>query len=242
MINPTRLGGGMLIVYVLAAVLPAVFYMWRIYEMDKVEKEPWSLLFRLILGGVGAAFPAVLLEQLALNVIVPSLQLQSDVVYAIVCALFIGLIEEGCKFFFLYRFSWNNPEFDCRFDGVVYAVFVSLGFAAFENIIYVTQYGLSVALMRALLAIPGHMSFAVIAGLYYGRAKIEEVRGNPRGVLNAILKGYGFAVVLHAFYDACAMIGSDVSVAVFVVFVILMFLWVRFRLKRAAAADVSVYY
>ena len=84
--------------------------------------------------------------------------------YGILTAIFVGLIEEGSKFFFLYRFTWKDKAFNYRFDGIVYAVFVSLGFAALENVFYVFNYGTGVALQRALLTIPGHMSFAVYMG------------------------------------------------------------------------------
>lgn len=82
---------------------------------------------------------------------------------------------------FLHARTWRNPNFNYRFDGIVYAVFVSLGFAAFENIQYVLHYGLSVALPRAIFAVPGHMSFAVFMGLFYGRAKLYEAWGDGAG-------------------------------------------------------------
>ena len=47
---------------------------------------------------------------------------------------------------------------------MVYAVFVSLGFAAFENVQYVFHYGLSVALPRALWA--GYLSAVALHGCY----------------------------------------------------------------------------
>ena len=72
----------------------------------------------------------------------PELDIQTQMEYGIISALFVGLIEEGCKFFFLYKKTWKNVNFNYTFDGIVYAVTVSLGFAAIENIIYVFNYGL----------------------------------------------------------------------------------------------------
>ncbi len=92
--------------------------------------------------------------------------------YTILLAfLVVAVVEEGTKFVFLKLRTWRDPNFNFRFDGIVYAVFVSLGFAAFENINYVLGYGLTVALPRAVLAIPAHMGFAVFMGLFYGRGK-----------------------------------------------------------------------
>jgi RsiW-degrading membrane proteinase PrsW (M82 family) len=53
--------------------------------------------------------------------------------------------EEFSKYFFLNRKTWNSEEFNCLYDGIVYASCVSLGFALAENISYVIAYGFSVA-------------------------------------------------------------------------------------------------
>jgi len=140
----------------------------------------------------------------------------------------------------LKRKSWRHPAFNYCFDGIVYAVFVSLGFAAYENILYVLHYGLSVALPRALLAIPGHASFAVTMGSYYGRAKRCEGRGDQMGVRMNLWAGYLMAVLLHGFYDTCAMTGTTLSAVVFIGFVLLMFLGVYRALKRESMRDTPV--
>lgn len=75
-----------------------------------------------------------------------------------------GFIEEGIKYRVLLRRTWNEPNFNYRFDGVVYAVFVSLGFAAVENVMYVLTSGFSTAVARAIFSIPGHAMFGVVMG------------------------------------------------------------------------------
>ena len=67
--------------------------------------------------------------------------------------MYFGIVafsEEGAKYFLLRRRTWHSAAFNCQFDGVVYAVFVALGFALWENISYVLMYGLSTALVRAI--------------------------------------------------------------------------------------------
>ena len=78
----------------------------------------------------------------------------------------VAIAEESSKYFFLKKRTWNNPEFNCQYDGVVYAVFVSLGFALWENINYVLSYGFSTAIVRAITAIPGHACFGVFMGVF----------------------------------------------------------------------------
>lgn len=224
-------------IYVLAAVLPAFFLMRYIYRQDAIEKEPPHLLFSLVLMGVAAALASIVLEYLGKKIL-PMLLDENSPHYTIVFAfLVVAVVEEGTKFYFLKRRTWYDPNFNYRFDGVVYAVFVSLGFAAFENICYVCHYGLSVSVPRAFLAVPGHMGFAVFMGAFYGRAKLCADRGQPfRRRLN-LLAGYLCAVFLHGFYDSCAMIGTGMSTLLFAAFVAVMYLVVILLVRREAATD-----
>lgn len=149
------------LVYGAAALLPRHILMRYIYRKDTVEKEPPMLLMSLLIYGVIAALISIILENIGTKVL-NSLMDQSTVGYTLVLAFaVVAVVEEGAKFAMLKRRTWNDMNFNYRFDGIVYAVFVSLGFAAFENIGYVLGYGLSVAPARALLAIPGHMCFGV---------------------------------------------------------------------------------
>ena len=88
--------------------------------------------------------------------------------------MFIGvaLVEEGFKWLTLVFFTKKSKEFNCLFDGMIYAIFVSLGFAALENILYVLNNGWVNAATRAILSVPGHMFFAVMMGYYYSRWNI----------------------------------------------------------------------
>ena len=153
-------------VYVGAAVLPAIILMRYIYNQDSIEKEPGYLLKKLFVGGIWAALASILLETIGTTLLNAWIPDADSPAYKIVLAfLVVAVAEEGTKYFFLRRRSWNDPNFDFRFDGIVYAVFVSLGFAAFENISYVFSYGLGVSIPRAFLSIPGHMGFAVVMGV-----------------------------------------------------------------------------
>ena len=209
----------LLLIDILAAILPAAFLMRCIYRADTVEREPGGLLASLILVGVGAALVSMVMEALGEGVLIRLVDANSPLYTVLLAFVIVAAVEEGSKLVLLKRRTWRNPNFNYRFDGVVYAVFVSLGFAAFENVGYVLRYGLSVAVPRALLAIPGHMGFAVFMGAFYGRAKLCsecQSRGGTRGNLWA---GYLTAVLLHGFYDTCAMSGSPAATVAFLVFV-----------------------
>ena len=227
-------------IYVLAAVLPAFFLMRYVYRQDRIEREPAYLLGNLVWRGVLAALVSIVLEMLGRSILNALVSPDNPLYVMLLAFLVVAAVEEGTKFFFLYRRTWRDPNFNFRYDAILYAVFVSLGFAAFENIKYVFNYGLSVALMRAILAVPGHMGFAVFMGIFYGRAKLRADWGDPLGCKLNLILGYLAAVLLHGVYDACCMTGTSRSTAVFVIFVVAMYLAVFLLIRHESRTDAPV--
>ena len=228
------------LIYVLAAVLPAIVLMIYVYRHDRVEREPVRLLLSLLSQGVNAALLSIVLGTVVrriLGLVVPDGTRLYTVLYAF---LAVAAVEEGAKFYFLKKRTWRDPNFNYRFDAVVYAVFVSLGFAAYENILYVFNYGLSVVLPRALLSVPGHMAFSVYMGIYYGRAKMQDHYGLESAAESSCQQAYLWAVLLHGFYDACLMIGTGGTTVVFLIFVAITYTRMFRRLRREAAQDTLV--
>ena len=229
--------------YLAIAILPAIFFMIYIYRNDDKEKEPPLLLLKCIIGGLLSVPIAIILEMIAEAVVIYLLEnvvSASRVNYGVLTAIFVGLIEEGAKFFFLYIFTWKDKAFNYRFDGIVYAVFVSLGFAALENVFYVFNYGTGVALQRALLTIPGHMSFAVYMGLYYGHAKVSEAVNNPDAKALNLKAAYAFAVLLHTIFDATLMVESDIGLIIFFIFVIILDIVVYRTIRFESKNDIPI--
>lgn len=226
--------------YILAAVLPAALLLGYVYRQDTVEKEPPGLLALLLLMGIISAICSGFLETLAegvLGLLVPS---NSRLYLLLLAFLVVAVVEEGTKFFLLKRCTWHHPAFNFRFDGIVYAAFVSLGFAAYENIQYVLHYGLSVALPRALLAVPGHLAFAVYMGVFYGRAKCCAGNGDFYGVRKNLYRSFLGAVFLHGVYDLCALSGTAWATVAFVIFVSGMFFRTYRILKQESASDAPI--
>jgi RsiW-degrading membrane proteinase PrsW (M82 family) len=146
----------------------------------------------------------------------------------------VGLSEEGFKFWMMKRRTWNHPGFDCQYDGVVYAVFTSLGFALWENISYVLNYGFSTALVRAVTAVPGHACFGVFMGVLYGIAKKEENRGNDDTSKAFRVLAVLVPAVIHGAYDYIASVSS--SVWVFILFIAILFV-LAYRLVDHASKN-----
>ena len=121
------------------------------------------MLSKLFLGGIGAV-AITLFITIIVDLFFPvfanseSLDLIMLIPY---CFILVGLVEEGSKWIILKSFTWKNKEFNYIYDAIVYAVFVSLGFAALENIIYVLNGGITTAITRTIFSIPGHTFFGV---------------------------------------------------------------------------------
>ncbi|MDL2262149.1 PrsW family intramembrane metalloprotease [Bacteroidales bacterium OttesenSCG-928-I21] len=214
----------------ISAITPVVIFLYLIYNQDTL-KEPLGLVGKCFLGGVFSVVPAVLLSTLFSSVFISDDSLTSSFYTAFIVA---GLSEEVAKFVILYWIIWKNKEFDQHYDGIIYAVSVSLGFAVIENILYVLGGGYGVALARAVLAVPGHGFFAVSMGYFFALAKFSHHSERKKYLLLSLF----IPVVLHGLYDFFLIHASteNLSPAVvagllilFTVFVIL--LW-RIGLKR----------
>ena len=216
-------------ILIAAAVIPAVFLMVRVYRSDRLEKEsPW-LLRRLVVGGVLSS-PAAMLSERVLSWLLdlflePDTLLYNVILYFII----VALSEEGAKYIFLKRRTWRSLEFNSQFDGVVYAVFVSLGFALWENVSYVMSYGFSTALVRSVTAIPGHACFGVFMCVFYGISKKYHNYGSPDAAQICRVFAVTIPALLHGAYDFLATMESGLGNVLFVVFIALLF-FVSYRL------------
>lgn len=218
------------------AILPGVALLVLIYKKDKVEKEPLGLLVLLLLAGIAAALCSIVLEILFE---IGFSDFHDGSFFAIWIEMFFGvaLIEEGTKYFLMNLLSWNNKHFNCSFDGIVYAVFVSLGFAIFENILYVSQSGLMVAIARSFTAVPSHMINSIFMGLFYSKAKklqIADPNSNYR-----IIKWLGlfFASITHGIYDFILSIEIEYSLLIFIVFLIFSYGLAFYIVVKESKAD-----
>lgn len=224
-------------ILIAAAVIPAVWLLLYIYRKDRLEPEPPKLLLRLVLSGILSTLAAIVLELLGGWILSALLPEGMRLYYFVECFLLIGGAEEGAKYLQLKRKTWNSPSFNCQFDGVVYAVFVSLGFALWENIGYVAAYGLGTALLRAVTAVPGHACFGVFMGAWYGQARHWSILGDEQKSRRCRRLAVLVPMLLHGAYDYIAMTDADGSSWIFAIFVALLFLLSVRRVRRLSKED-----
>ena len=175
------------------SMAPGACIIVYIYLKDKHEKEPTSLLIKSFFYG-GLAILVTFIISVPLDMLVPidEQDLSQQAVHAF---LLVALVEEFSKFIFVRGILYNNPNFNEPFDGIVYSVMVSMGFATFENILYVSDGGITIAIVRMFTAVPAHATFAAMMGYYLGKAKFEHKKG--------FMAIYGLlaATFFHGAYD-----------------------------------------
>ena len=169
----------------LIALLPALFLCGFIYYKDRIEREPPLLLLLLFLCGTAAYYPTMLLQRLFSHLLdLPfsryitidvngTAQYSSKVIFTVhsflVSFLAIALVEILVKWCILFFFTRNNRHFNYLFDGIVYSVFISLGFSALDNIRFAWINGWETLALRTLSQVPSHLFVGILMGYYFSR-------------------------------------------------------------------------
>ncbi len=185
-------------IILIASLLPVFLLIIYVYANDRYQKEPFTMILKaLFAGALAGILDVILLTVTGLS----GIKFYDPLVNSAYTAFGLaGLPEELCKFFMLYLFIWKSKYFDEYYDGVEYGACIGLGFAGLENISYVMQYGLQVAIPRALFAVPAHFFFGIIMGYFFAFAKFRPWH-RKRYLLIAIF----LPAVLHGIYDFLLM-------------------------------------
>lgn len=227
-------------IIIFAAILPAILLVAYIYWKDKYRREPLNLILRAVAYGVLSAGLAIALESL-----ISALGLIPEEPHSFLGALwkaFVGaaIPEELVKLLMLWLLLRKNPYFDERFDGIVYACCVGMGFAGSENVIYLLSNineWQTVAIQRAIFAVPGHFMFAVAMGYFYSMLYFGDMSWRKRSRIIWV------PVTLHGIYDGLLFMASlntlltGLLVLTFYVFCFLMYRGGKRRIEEQLERD-----
>ncbi len=203
---------------------PIILILVYIYKRDKYEKEPMGVLVKALVAGAIITIPILLVEMFLMELT----HFQDIIANAFYEGFVVAsLTEELFKYLAFTLFIWRNRNFNELFDGIIYAVYISLGFAAVENFFYVYGYGHEVGALRAFTAVPAHALFGITMGYYFGLARFNENK-RARYLWLAIL----IPVILHGFYDFFLMSGNGFLLFTFLIFVVYMWIAGFKKMKR----------
>lgn len=251
------------------ALIPAIVLCCYVYRKDRADKEPIGFLLFLMALGALSAVPVIITSDPVNNFIDSFFSSfgteEEGAVYLskplyqiylfISNTIGVALIEEGFKWIALYFSTKDSKHFNSLFDGVIYAVFVSLGFAALENVKYTFSYGLETGLMRAFTSVPGHMFFGVLMGTYYtmwnvyNEASVFEKNCISNGLItvkkpcisgkNYLRSSIIFPVLAHGIYDYFCSYPSTLFTVLFYAFLFILYITQFRRISYISKFDRS---
>ena len=211
-----------IILLLILSVLPVILIGLYIYKKDP-DKEPKKLLGQLFFGGVVSVIVVLIISGI-IEVIIP--EFAKDVgefgqlgrfVYAM---LGVALVEEVSKFIFVYKIVYKSKHFNNIYDMAVYSMFVALGFACIENIMYVIGTGFITGIARAFTAVPGHAVDGLFMGYYLSLARINTVNGNRKKAKRNLALSIIVPTLTHGFYDYFLM--SEIPILILACLVLLI--------------------
>ena len=217
------------------AIIPGLLIIIYVYRKDKVEKEPPGLIARIILLGVLSCVIAGYLERFE-SQFLPQYP-KGSLEYALTTAFCLAaFVEEIVKFLAMKIGSWNYSGFNYRFDGIVYGVSSAVGFAIYENLLYVGTYGLQTAIVRAFTAIPLHAFCGVFMGVFYSYSKKASILGKKGASAGYTLLALIVPMLIHGTYDTFAFLGNNGTMQL-LIFVVILYAAAITTIKRMSAAD-----
>ncbi|WP_332693421.1 glutamic-type intramembrane protease PrsW [Halalkalibacter lacteus] len=210
---------------VTAAIAPGMALLSYFYLRNHYTTSTIALVFRTFLIGVLLVFPVMVLQYaFTTEGYFSNPFSRAFILY--------GFVEEFFKWFLLWVFAYQHATFARRYDGIVFGVSLSLGFATLENVFYLIANGLETAFGRALLPVSSHALFGVIMGYYLGRAKIE---GQQR--VKHLTLSLCFPIILHGVYDSIFIV-FDMYFLIGLIPFMLVLWWVALnKVKRAHHLD-----
>ena len=211
-------------ILIAAAILPAIM-LWLYTCRKDAQPEPMSQMLKAFLYGALICIPVSFVENYISGTLFAPEGSPSTLMGSTLEAFLVAAVpEEGFKLLALWLILRHNPFFDEHYDGIVYAVCVGLGFAAVENVGYVLMHSdawLSVAVTRALLAVPGHYAFAVFMGYYYSLYHFGQKSAKN------LLSIFFIPVLAHGCYDAFALTGTVEPVLGGISFILLVYFCIK---------------
>lgn len=192
--------GGRIALGFVLSLIPALLWLGIFYGFDRIEPEPKQMVIVTFVAG------ALLFAGLQRPILHGLFQID-EWLYAtwwsrfLGGALVVGVFEQYLVFLAVRYIAFENPEFDERVDGVIYAIAAGLGVATVVNFLYVVGGGgvdIGIGSLRMVVNTLAYGSFAGVLGFFIGQARFEKtpIWYLPAGLgIAALMSGLLFAVL-----------------------------------------------
>lgn len=236
---------GLIALGLLFSLVPAVLWLVIFYRIDSREPEPKRLVAGVYAVGLLLA-AGIYLPILNGVFAVDTWLYQNWWVQLVGEVLVIGMLGMGLVYLAVRATVFDNPEFDERLDGIIYAMAAGLGIGTVINFMYVWQHGgvdLGIGSIRMVTNALGYATFGGVLGYFIGQVRFEKtpVYYLPAGVIvAAFLNGFYFFALDHAARGPFDTAGwRDLLLAGFLAIVALAFVGALVRRSNEETARVS---
>lgn len=218
------------------AILP-IYLIGNYYYKKDTVKEPKKLLQKLFFGGILSTIIVIIISIISFIVFPKYITTEglNHFELLIYSFIFIALVEELAKWLVIYKIAYNHQDFDQYFDIILYSVFVGLGFACLENILYVftSETAFTIAILRSITAVPGHACFQTYMGYYLGNSKFGDLKDSKKNKILSIL----IPIILHGLYDYLLLSANYILLIIYLIFIITMFILTIKKIKKIVLLD-----
>ena len=235
----------------LLALPPHIIYLWLPWVIDRYDPEPWWCLALVLLWGGVAAIGFAAFINTGVHVVGSAIggEACGTVMTVSISAPFVEEFWKGLAVFGVFYFL--RREFDGVVDGIIYATFCALGFAAVENITYYARAAMAdpnydalagTVFVRGILSPWGHPLYTSMTGIGFGVAR-ETHRTWLRWM--APIFGYFGAVFLHATWNTIATVSGFLTMVmlpawfVVVIAFLCMIIWLVIRKGKTIRANLQ---
>ncbi len=219
-----------MIVGALFAFPPLVVYITVPKILDRYDPEPWWCLAMAFLWGalVATGFAGMINTMVAVVVTNSHGKEAGELVSAAVSAPIVEETFKGMAVFGFFYFL--RREFDGVVDGIIYAIFCALGFAAIENVSYYARAAFTgknvlagTFVLRGVFTPWLHPLFTSMTGIGFGLSR-ESHNKYVRAL--APIGGFAIGVSLHAMWNFLPTALGEEMGAMFIVWLLVWLLFV----------------
>ncbi len=223
------------ILIIILSILPVILLGIFFYKKD-TNKEPIKLLRNLFFSGILSGLLVIVLSYITTSIF-PNLNSNSLNIFDLFIYSFIitSLIEEVSKWIMIYFIAYKSPEYDQYYDIILYSVYVGLGFACFENLLYtIPNNNLFIVLLRGITAIPAHVSYQTMMGYYLTLSKLKPEKKKLYITLSLVVP-----VILHGLYDFFLYLNNFIFVVIFLIFIVILFVFTILKAEQILDIDIK---
>ena len=216
---------------ILPVVVPVLFWSaYHCYKDRHLPEPPGHLLLAFSLGLLaagGAKLMYLALEPAGLRFDAVELAATNRLGLLAYTLLAIGPIEELAKLMPFVLVIIHLKEFDEPLDGIIYASFIALGYAAVENFLYLEYLTTIESIARGFASPVVHILFASIWSHLITQAWLAG-----RSLLKALFRGFLLAAILHGLYDFLVLQQPVASLPIAATFIVAIWVWRLILMRR----------